>query len=435
MRAPFLALLFLLSAAAPGQAAIVGSAVTRSLATSGRTRVIVALREPAAGVAPGKVSSYAARFEVVQDWPRFGAFAANISANDLAALSADAGVLRIDEDAGGSGGDQTSIALIGAPAVHAKGITGANVTVAVLDSGIEEAHPDLATSIVDEQCFCTNADGTGCCPNKLSVQGGPGAAADQFGHGTNVTGIIVSRGIVAPLGVAPGAKIVAVRVLDASNRFSTSSQVLSGMDWVVSHHPEVRVVNMSLYTDALFDGACDTASSFTIAFSRAVEAFRANGALVFACSGNSASPRLIGAPACVAAAIAVGAVFDTNGGLFATSVCTDQASKIDAVACFSNGGTGLDLLGPGVSVTSTGLAGTISTYTGTSQATPHAAGAAALLFSIRPDLSPDVVESLLEHSGKPVVDLRTGMTFPRVDVLKALLWLQQPDPRRRAVAH
>jgi subtilisin family serine protease len=435
LRLRFVAFTIVLAASVSADAAIVGKSVVQSLDTAGRARVIVALRERPAGVAISSINAYSAKFNVLQAWPRFGGFAADITRADLDSLSDDANVLRIDEDSGGTGGDQASLALIGAPAVQAKGITGANVTVAVLDSGVEETHPDIAPSLIDEQCFCTNADGTGCCPNRLTSQNGSGAAADEVGHGTNVAGIMVARGIVAPIGVAPGAKLVAVRVLDASNRFSGTAQVISGLDWVLSHHPEVRVVNMSLYTDALFQGYCDTAAGFAIVFARAIAALRANGTLVFACSGNSASATMLGAPACLEKAIAVGAVFDANAAGFSTDVCSDNAAVVDRVACFSNGGLALDLLGPGVHVTSAGRGGTTSTFTGTSQATPHAAGAAALLFSLRPDLGPDAVESLLKESGRSVVDSRTGLVFPRVDVLRAVLLLQTLAPRHRAAGH
>ena len=75
-----------------------------------------------------------------------------------------------------------------------------------------------------------------------------------------------------------------------------------------------------------------------------------------------------------------------------------------------------------------------STFAGTSQATPHVAGAAAILFSIRPALSAEQVETLLKKTGKPVIDARNGVTAPRVDVLAAVQELLRPIPPRRRAA-
>lgn len=88
-------------------------------------------------------------------------------------------------------------------------------------------------------------------------------------------------GTVAPLGGAPDADVIAVKVLDSSNSFCCSSDVVAGMDWVLNNHPETGVVNMSLGTFALFAGDCDTTNAVTIAFATAVNALTANGTTVF----------------------------------------------------------------------------------------------------------------------------------------------------------
>jgi subtilisin family serine protease len=128
-------------------------------------------------------------------------------------------------------------------------LTGEGVDVAVLDSGVEEKHPDLRGSIVAERCF-----GTTVCRGGVRVLRGPGSAADDNGHGTNVAGIVTSDGTVAPVGVAPGAGLVAVKVLDAQNRFASTSDIVSELDWVATARPDVRVVNMSLGTDSSIAG-------------------------------------------------------------------------------------------------------------------------------------------------------------------------------------
>ena len=82
--------------------------------------------------------------------------------------------------------------------------TGVPSCIAVVDSGVASSHPDLASRLIDEQCFCSGASGSvGCCPNRQDTQSGVGAAFDDNGHGTNVSGIIVGEGIVAPRGAVP----------------------------------------------------------------------------------------------------------------------------------------------------------------------------------------------------------------------------------------
>lgn len=415
-------------------AGIVGPRVSATVESSGVAHVIVALREVPAHSRVAALSRLERDVRIAERWDRLGAFSADVNADALATLQNDPDVLRVDLDSGGSGGDDSSFGLIGGNTVASLGYAGTGVRVAVLDSGVDLNHVDLKGAIADEQCFCTNSDGSGCCPDRQTTQSGPGAAADEYGHGTNVTGIIASKGTIAPAGLAPGVRVIAVRVLDSRNRFSGTSQILSGMDWVAAKHPEVRVVNMSLYTDALFATHCDAATAWTIAFARAIAALRANGALVFVCSGNSASATSMGAPACNAQAISVGAVYGQSFGTIVSTWCTDATTTADQVACFSNSNATLDLLGPGVRVESTGLNAATSTYTGTSQATPHAAAVAALLLGIAPDLTADQVEAILVNSGKPLIDGRNGVVTPRVDALAAVQAVVNHRPRRR-VAH
>ena len=162
------------------------------------------------------------------------------------------------------------------------------------------------------------------------------------------------------------------------------------------------------------------AASYTQALSQLIGTMRAHGTAVFACSGNNGSSTSMGAPACVRPTISVGAVFDRSSG------------TPDAIASFSDGDASLDLLGPGVSVTSTGLGHPTSTYSGTSQATPHAAASAAVIFAMRPNLTVDEMESTLKSAGRPIVDARNGVTTPRVDLWAAL---DRMMLRRRAARH
>ena len=141
------------------------------------------------------------------------------------------------------------VALIGADSAHSSGLTRLGVTVALLDSGVDTDHPDLADDIVAEQCFCNDHPSPiqGCCPAGGLQQSGTGSAEDDNGHGTHTAGIITSAGLVAAPGVAPDAGIVAIKVLSASGS-GFSSNVDAAFDWLVTNHQAlgVRVVNASL---------------------------------------------------------------------------------------------------------------------------------------------------------------------------------------------
>jgi subtilisin family serine protease len=394
--------------AAVGMPAKVDSDLAAKLAGADRARVIVDL-------VPGRALRPVEGFRATVRWRTIAALAGVATAEGVARLAADPAVARVGLDLLGHGGGAPELALIHADVAHAQGLTGRGVDVAVLDSGVDETHPDLRSSIVDEHCF-----GVSVCRSGAPELAGPGSAADENGHGTNVAGIVTSDGAVAPLGVAPGAGLVAVKVLDAGGRFASTSDIVSALAWIATARPDVRVVNMSLGTDRVYPGTCDSADAATRALAAVVARLRARGTLVFAASLNNRSTTTMSAPACIGGVIAVGAVYATTFPIFSAFGCTDDAPVPDRVACFSDSDPALDLLGPGTAVASTGLGGGVSTYTGTSQASPQAAGAAALLLEAEPALSADALERLLKTTGTPVTDPRNGVVAPRIDVAAAL---------------
>jgi subtilisin family serine protease len=415
--------------AVPLFAGVVDRDVEREVREHGSARVVVLMR--------GRSMPALAHddFTLVARWRQTTAFAAVVRESAIAKLENDPNVVRADLDSAGTGGLLQSLPIIGANTVQAMGFTGKGVTVAILDSGIDATHPDLAGRVVDQSCFCANGS-TGCCPNGDTTQFGSGAAADDHGHGTNVSGIVGSKGTVAPVGVAPGVKFVAVKVLDRTNSFSSTAQVLSGMQWVYDNHPEVRVINMSLGTNARFTGYCDTAAAFATAFAQLVDAFRARGTLVFVSAGNNGSTNSIQVPGCIQNVTSVGATYDANfPSVSFTGICTDAPAAVDQITCFTNSNVTLDLLAPGAIITSTGRGGGTSSFLGTSQASPHCAGAAAILMEVQPLLTPDEIESILKATGKPIFDARNGTITPRIDLLAAVQSVQRAKPRRRGVSH
>ena len=301
--------------------------------------------------------------------------------------------------------------MIQASEAHALGFTGKGVVVAVLDTGINRNHPDLSDGIVDEACFCE-----GCCRSGASTDSGPGSAFDDDGHGTNVSGIIMSPGRVAPVGVAPDSFILAIRVLGPTG--GTTERIVSGLDAIVG--TSIKVVNMSL-GGGRFTTVCDNADASTMLYGRAIAALRAQGTVTFVASGNDNFTDAVARPACINAAVAVGAVYDDSLGWqgWATG-CADTTTRADQVTCFSNSSPLVELLAPGSQITSAGLGAGTLTESGTSQATPHAAGAAAVLLEANPGLSPDQIVSALKETGAAVTDSKNGLTLPRINLKAAL---------------
>lgn len=333
--------------------------------------------------------------------PALSAIARNRGA--VMRLAADARVARVDLDEGGTGTLTNSVPLIRANLRHAKGNRGAGVVVGILDSGIDTDHPDLADALVGQACFGDNngsIDGTGFCPNGSDRQTGVGAAEDDAGHGTHVSGIVASNGGVSGTGVAPDASIFAIKVTNNcsfSGCFNYVSEIVAALDYVLTNPQfNIQIINMSLGTNARYAGDCDAANAGTMASAAAVNALRTAGVITFASAGNNASDVDMPLPACLANVISVGAT-DNN----------------DVIASFSNITSTTDILAPGVSIVSDAIGGGTTTASGTSMASPTAAGCAALLIQSGDATTPATIETRLKTSS--VSATRAGVTLPRID--------------------
>jgi hypothetical protein len=161
-------------------------------------------------------------------------------------------------------------------------------------------------------------------------------------------------------------------------------------------------------SDQLFAPPCDDADTFTNTFAQLAELLRSRGTLVVAAAGNNAATAALTAPGCVADIIAVGAV---------------DAS--DVIADFSNGGAGVDLVAPGVSIVSDAPGGGTVILSGTSMATAHVSGALALLVGAQPGTRADTVDTMLRMTGRRIVDPRTQLAVPRIDAFAALTALSR----------
>jgi subtilisin family serine protease len=398
--------------------------VVEQLASAEWVRVVIVFDEQR-GESPAKHPEAAhARiaplgFVASRRFERLPVLAGFINARALAALVADPHVVRISPDAVAEAQLAEAVPLANLDKLHDSGFLAAGAQVAILDTGVDLDHPDLAGAVVAQHCFCDdNMPGPGgCCPNGQNEQSGAGSAQDDHGHGTRVAGAVTSAGVAAPPGGAPDAQLVAVKVLNSGGGGSLSD-ILAGLDWVLAFQPNVSVVNMSLAA-GLYPGDCDNADAVTLALASAVDQLYSAGALTVAGAGNNASGTAMGTPACIAKVISVGAVWDANVGPQSWFSCTDPTTAADKVACWTNSDATTDVMAPGGLITSSLLNGTAITSAGTSYAAPIVSACAATLSAAHPSATLAQITAALRTSGVSVVDAKNGLSFPRLDCLAA----------------
>ncbi|QNE19928.1 S8 family serine peptidase [Kribbella qitaiheensis] len=289
-----------------------------------------------------------------------------------------------------------SVPQIGAPAAWQAGYEGTGISVAVLDTGADGNHPDLAGKIKKAMDFSASPSGT----------------EDHFGHGTHVAATIAGTGAGAGgtrKGVAPKADLLIGKVL-GDDGYGYDSSIIAGMEWAAAEG--ARVVNMSLGGEPT-DG--------TDPLSLAVNDITARTGMLFViAAGNDGADESIDTPGSAAAALTVGAV-----------------DRDDKMADFSSrgprlgdGGLKPEITAPGVNIVAARAAGTAmgepldDLYTaasGTSMATPHVAGAAALLAQAHPDWKADRLKEALVSTAKTAADVSVySQGAGRVDVARAI---------------
>jgi subtilisin family serine protease len=362
---------------------------------------------------------------------RVPALVIEADAATLARLERNVWVRKVDIDRGGTGGavapDESAV-LNRVDLLQGVGLDGNGIKVAVVDTGVDTDHPDLAPRVVGQQCFCSRISGSGgCCPNGQATQSGAGAAEDDHGHGTNVSGIMVGAGNVAPRGALPAARLVAVKVMDGGNGFCCTSDVVAALDWIATQHPDTDVVNLSLGTWDLFAGACDASASYLAALKSAVDTLNAQGTVVVASSGNQGDLQRMAAPACLSNVLGVAATWDMTAGSTTFLGCTETSRSPRQPTCFSNRSTTTALFAAGAFVQSAGLNGGTSSYGGTSQAAPMVAACAAALHQAAPVATPAQRMAVLQLSPVRLTDPATGRNYPFLDCVDAAKLL---DPTR-----
>ncbi|MBF9135105.1 S8 family serine peptidase [Plantactinospora sp. S1510] len=284
-----------------------------------------------------------------------------------------------------------SVPQVGAPAAWAAGYDGTGVTVAVLDTGVDETHPDLAGQVTGARNF---TDGTE-------------DDRDILGHGTHVASTVAGSGAGRFTGVAPGARLLDGKVCAVAG--CAESWIIAGMQWAAESG--ARVVNMSLSgpDSPVVDPIEQAIGQIT----------DAHDTLFVVAAGNIPGVGTVGSPSTADAALAVGAVsksddlagFSSQGPRLGDGAIKPEltAPGLDIVAARSGDS------GPGIPV------GSGISMSGTSMATPHVAGAAAIVVERQPDLPAANIKAALMASARPNPDLGVfAQGAGRLDVARAL---------------
>jgi subtilisin-like proprotein convertase family protein len=303
--------------------------------------------------------------------------------------------------------------LIRSDSANALGFNGSGSAIAVIDTGVD---------------YTVASMGGGGFPNS-KVIGGTDIAdndndpTDCDGHGTEVANIAAG-----PTGVAPGAKIVAIKVFPSSGKCDEAfdSDILGGVNYAITNKARFGIVaiNLSLggeWDDMLDHGYCDADNPD---YSTAFDSASAAGIVVAVAAGNGARSNQIAQPACVSSAVSVGAVYSSSFFKVVWSDpdgCTDSPASPDQVVCFSDSNSNLSILAPGAFWQVVTKGGSLdSQFAGTSASTPAVAGAVAVAHQARPDLTSAGIVALLRGTGKAITDTRNSVVTPRLDVLAAV---------------
>ena len=361
-----------------------------------------------------------------------------VTPDDLDKISNMPDISSIEEDRLSEPTLAQSVPLIGASNGTFNGYNGNGQAVAILDTGVDKSHTDLSGRVVSEACYSTSNPSGGIqslCADGSTESTATGSAmpyangvcpSGKCDHGTHVAGTAAGA-----QGVGRGASLIAIQVFSlfpasycgsgatAPCALSYSSDQIKGLERVrqLSGSLSIASANMSL-GGGKYLSTCDANNT---AMKAVIDNLRSGGIATVIASGNSYYSDGIGSPACISSAISVGASWDAAG--YVNSCGGQSTSAVDSVACFSNSASFLNLLAPGALINAPVPNGGYGNWTGTSMATPHVAGAWAVLKQRAPSATVDQILNALTSTGVPVLDKRNNITKPRINVAAAVIVL------------
>lgn len=404
------------------------------------------------------------RAVIMREFTATPGFSALVNANEIERLRTTPGVAGVYEDEISAPVLTDTTLLTGARTAWTSGVEGAGVGVAILDTGVELEHPMTAAGVTASACFNQIISGTSTslCPggaaqitDLTSGSAGDSCVEDEIDptngidgcfHGTHVGSTAAGRTTSlssGPIsGMARQADIIAVNVFAAfgsancggapSCVLSWTSDQIAALDWLFVNRTALNLsaINMSL-GGGQNSSACDSSDPRT----NVINNLRAAGVATVIASGNDGFTNAVSTPGCISSAITVG-----------------STTKTDAVSSFSNSSTLVDLLAPGSSILAAwqseqpapggsciasgtptapgpdGFCHWFANSSGTSMATPHVAGAFAMLAAAFPGATVTDIEIALESTGVNIVDSRNGLSIPRIQVDAAYTFLLNGGP-------
>ena len=349
--------------------------------------------------------------KVEHQYSTINALSIQASLDEIQALANDTNVLSIEPDRVfhlelSESAPQIKVNMVWNQTYNGVNLTGKYQTVCILDTGINYSHPNLIHAYRGGYDYAyDDAD-----------------PMDDDGHGTHVSGIVASNDTTYR-GIAPDAGIIMIKVFDAAGDAFTSD-IVAGIDWCTDNRTtfNISVISMSLGTSTFWWNNATKCESDNPSLTSIINTATSAGITVVAASGNDYKSNNISAPACIKNVISVGSVEDGSGG-----------TTLDVISSFSNSASILSILAPGDEITSTSLRGGATCSSGgdfgecggTSMATPHVAGAIAVMNQLYKakygtTLNKNQTLYYLNTTGKKINDTRNGYNFSRIDLYEAI---------------